>query len=459
MNDPNNQLPIKAERDSPLVSRAASNPTTDRMVNDLLSRGRGKDLDAQLYQVGDYFLCLPDYQQILLWAKHLSLNPIDLLSILDGSSPRIKETSDFDILLVDDQYFNRGIDFKINDGRITQLFWQADWLGGMLPNQWVSGLQIISLGVQSYDSNPDMLFSPCISSLRTLHCNLRVKRIDVSGCPNIESLTCSGGYYGHGDIVELDMSRCRSLRHLNCSRNKITYLNLTGLDMLETLDCSHNELDMIDLSACQSLKRLHCGSNQLTSLSLTGLDQLESLDSSNNKLDKIDLSVCQSLKYVDCRSNQLTSLDLTCLALLEALHCSSNKLTTINLQSNPRLTALSISENFLTHLDTLSLEYLEWLQCYSNKLDYDNFIEQNHISERFISGDDHEIDAFCLSVRAYNTLRRAGIACIKDLRQKSYEDIAALRHMNEKSVQEVIHVLEHQAPWTFSSKKEPRDPN
>lgn len=452
MNDPKNQLPIKAERDSTLVSRAASHPTTDRMVNDLLSRGRGKDLASQRYQVGDYFLCLPDYQQILLWAKHLSLDPIDLLSILDGSSPRIKETLDSDNLLDDVQYFVGGIDFKINDGRITQLFWQADVLGGVLPSQWVSGLQVVSLGLQSYDPYPDVVFSPCVPSLQILYCDFKVKHIDVSGCPNIKSFTCSTGY-GHGDIVELDMSSCRSLRHLNCSRNKIAYLNLTSLDMLETLDCSGNDLDKIDFSACQSLKRLQCGSNQLTSLGLTGLNHLETLDCSDNKLDQIDLSVCQLLKYLNCRSNQLTSLDLTGIPLLEALHCSSNKLSTIDLQSTPKLKALSISENFLTHLDTLSLEYLEWLHCYSNKLDCDSFREKNRVSERFICGDDLEIEAFSLGVRAYNMLRRSGIACIKDLRQKSYEDIAGLRHMNEKSVQEVIHVLEHQAQWTFSSKK------
>jgi len=235
MNNLNNQLPIKAESDSLSASRAASHPTTDRMVNDLLSRGRGKDLANQRHQVGDYLLCLPDYQQILLWAKHLSLDPIDLLSILDGSSPRIKETLDCENLLDDLQYFVSSIDFKINDGRITQLFWQADVLG-VLPSEWVSGLQVTSLGLQSYDTYPDVLFSPCVPSLQILYCDFKVKHIDVSGCPNIESFTCSRGFV-HGDIVALDMSSCRSLRHLNCSRNKIEYLNLTGLNMLETLDC------------------------------------------------------------------------------------------------------------------------------------------------------------------------------------------------------------------------------
>jgi len=207
------------------------------------------------------------------------------------------------------------------------------------------------------------------------------------------------------------------------------------------------------------LKRLQCGSNHLSSLGLTGLDQLETLDCSDNKLDEIDLSVCQSLTHFNCRSNQLTSLDLTGLPLLEALHCSSNKLTRIDLQSSPKLTALSISENFLTHLDTLFLEYPEWLQCYSNKLDYDDFREKNRVSERFICRDDLKIEAFSLGVRAYNILSRSGIARIKDLRQKGYEDISGLRNINEKSIQEVIHVLEHQAPWTFACKKEPLDPN
>lgn len=409
MSDLNDQLPIKAERDSLLVSRAASHPTTDRMVNDLLSRGRGKDLATQRYQVGDFFLCLPDYQQILLWSEYFDIDPITLVSILDGTSPHLSGlVDDFDGLLDDPVLSNLDNRLRIVEGKIIHVFWNIKDIGGMPPADWVRDLHIQSFLITGNTGQLECLVAPKLPSLRVLeyYACKGARSLDLSGCPNIESLTCRGT--GYGDIEELKFAGCKTIKHLDCSRNQIAYLDLTGLDNLEVLCCSEN------------------------------------------KLDSIDLSVCQSLRHLNCRSNQLTSLDLTGLPLLETIDCSSNKLTTIDLRSNPKLESLSISENLLTRLDTLFLKHLAWLQCYSNSLDYDDFREKNRVGERFNS--DYGIENFNLGVRAYNILRRFGIHSIQDLRQKSFEDIRGLRHMNEKSAQEVIHLLEHQAPWTFSSK-------
>lgn len=320
------------------------------MVNDLLTRGKGLDLATKRFQVGDYLLCLPDYQQIMQWSQYFKIQPKDLVCILEGRS-------------------KNGL--TIEDGRIIYLSWDIKQLGGMPSDNWVADLQISSIILSENLGHLECLTAPKLPSLRSLSVlSLKANRLVLSGCPGIEELVCPR-------------------------------IGLTELD----------------LSSCQSLKYLNCGNNQLASLDLTGLESLEALDCSNNNLTRIDL-------------------------------CPS-----------PRLESLSISNNYLTELDTLCLKRLERLACYSNKLSYDEFIKQNFISERFVCGGDYEIEEFDLSVKTYNALKLIGINCVNDLRQLSHEDIRGLKNIREKNAQEVIHMLEWSAPWTFTSKKEPTGSN
>ena len=46
-----------------------------------------------------------------------------------------------------------------------------------------------------------------------------------------------------------------------------------------------------------------------------------------------------------------------------------------------------------------------------------------------------------LSVRSYNCLKRAGINTVKDLSEKTYEDMLEVRNLGKKSLEEVIQKL------------------
>jgi DNA-directed RNA polymerase subunit alpha len=46
-----------------------------------------------------------------------------------------------------------------------------------------------------------------------------------------------------------------------------------------------------------------------------------------------------------------------------------------------------------------------------------------------------------LSVRSYNCLKRAGINTVKDLSEKTYEDMLKVRNLGKKSLEEVIQKL------------------
>ena len=54
---------------------------------------------------------------------------------------------------------------------------------------------------------------------------------------------------------------------------------------------------------------------------------------------------------------------------------------------------------------------------------------------------DKPIEEMDLSVRSYNCLKRAGIVTVKDLTQKTEEDMLKVRNLGRKSLDEVIEKL------------------
>ena len=54
---------------------------------------------------------------------------------------------------------------------------------------------------------------------------------------------------------------------------------------------------------------------------------------------------------------------------------------------------------------------------------------------------DVTIEELELSVRSYNCLKRAGINTVEDLRQKTYEDMLAVRNLSERCLEEIIDKL------------------
>ncbi len=51
------------------------------------------------------------------------------------------------------------------------------------------------------------------------------------------------------------------------------------------------------------------------------------------------------------------------------------------------------------------------------------------------------IEELDMSVRSYNCLKRAGITTVKDLTEKTEEEISQVRNLGKKSLEEVIQKL------------------
>jgi hypothetical protein len=187
--------------------------------------------------------------------------------------------------------------------------------------------------------------------------------------------------------------------------------DLTGIAafvLLDSLDCSYNQIAGLDVSANIGLTYLDCSGalvffpSNLSSINVTGLNNLTYLDCGANILMSLDVSTNTSLNYLDCSSacvyggigggyyGALTNLNLSGAIALTYLDCSfdgtampmsfaqssfgyldvstNTALTYINCSGNV-LTSLDVSANTaLTYLDVSANTTLTSLQCWGNQL-------------------------------------------------------------------------------------------
>jgi len=130
--------------------------------------------------------------------------------------------------------------------------------------------------------------------------------------------------------------------------------DLTGIEaftVLDTLNCSNNQLVTMDLSSNTALLSLSCEMNHLTALDLSSNIALNTLFCADNSLTDIDVSNSDSLIFFDCGWNQLTSLDVSNCFQLYYLYCGENMITSLDLSNNTSLEDLGCDNNDLMSLD------------------------------------------------------------------------------------------------------------
>jgi len=151
--------------------------------------------------------------------------------------------------------------------------------------------------------------------------------------------------------------------------------NLSGIEaftIMDTLDCSNNELTSLDISGNPKLKYLDCGGYwliviaQLTTLDVSNNTELEHLDCGSSLLSSLDLSNNKALKYLDCGITPMDTLDLTNNSALEFLYCDHTNLTSLDLSKNTSLIVLNCDNNDLTSLDVSNNTALEYLSLDRN---------------------------------------------------------------------------------------------
>jgi hypothetical protein len=152
------------------------------MVNGALVLSRTTGSSAALmrrFRIGEHELCEPDYQQILLWAKSLELEPETVIERL----PK-ERNGRYGLGKIDGTVFE--------NGRIIKLEWDFD----LLPIDsfgWVKGLLI-----------------------QTIDCgDCRLIELDLSAVPLLTDLGCSDN-----ELTELDIRPLWNLTELSYDKDK-----------------------------------------------------------------------------------------------------------------------------------------------------------------------------------------------------------------------------------------------
>ena len=141
---------------------------------------------SALHRVGKYEFREPDYRQILIWAKALDLEPVEIVK-------RIEEGHS------DDSYEWTPA-LRVENGVIVSLTWDFDLLP-LVEFQWVDGLLIRHLIFNGSPAVPPRL-SLRLPRLDYLSCvSLKLSKLDISFFPNLTHLYCGGNR-----LTELDLS-------------------------------------------------------------------------------------------------------------------------------------------------------------------------------------------------------------------------------------------------------------
>lgn len=205
-----------------------------------------------------------------------------------------------------------------------------------------------------------------IPKMKYLDCNnnYSINALDVSGLPLLEYLNC-----GYNAISTLNVTGLTNLNYLSCSGNPLGTLNVSGLNNLVTLDANSINASTIDLTNLPSLTTVYVIGNQLTSLNFSGSVNVNNLNCGYNQLSNLNLSGLIALNYLGCQKNQLASINFNGLTALNTVQCDYNLLTSLDFTNVPNLSALSCSYNNLNSINIKNgnssintQAYLSWSQ-------------------------------------------------------------------------------------------------
>lgn len=142
--------------------------------------------------------------------------------------------------------------------------------------------------------------------------NYGLTSIDVSGCPNLRSLSVDAT-----NISSIDVSKNPILQNLNVSQTKVTSVDLSNNPLLYGFYANHDgsmntqyKLTSIDLSKNPDLVYLDLGGNALTEIDLSNNPKIYMLYLMRNQLTSLNLSNQTNLGRVDISRNYLNFANL-----------------------------------------------------------------------------------------------------------------------------------------------------
>jgi uncharacterized repeat protein (TIGR01451 family) len=240
-----------------------------------------------------------------------------------------------------------------------------------------------------------------IADLKANNCNLST--LILNGCTGLRSLDCSYNHLTSLDLQNLNITEeiyhigyfIFPKGGVNCSHNTISNLNITNLTT-NLLDCSYNNLTSLDTTNLTLVRipnidlnslglpltvYLNCSHNQLTSIINNNNFVLQSFDCSYNNLTTLNITQITSIS-LDCSHNQLSSLNISDTSKINSLNISNNQLTTFVSPVLPKIDDDLLASQAMSQSIDCTNNLLTLLDITKTKADYIN-AENNNIINVF----------------------------------------------------------------------------
>ena len=201
-----------------------------------------------------------------------------------------------------------------------------------------------------------------ISALNVSHAGISSME-GVQAFINLTTIICEGNF-----ITFLDLSGINALEHIDVSNNQLNELILSPLSSLASFDCSNNMLTSVDLSSSTDINFININNNFFSAIDINHMVNLTSLFCRNNLIPELDLSSSQMIAELDCAFNLLTALDCSGLSSLAFLEIEGNPLGAIDLSNCSSLTEIMINSNSLETLDVIGCTSLGGLFLFDARI-------------------------------------------------------------------------------------------
>lgn len=206
--------------------------------------------------------------------------------------------------------------------------------------------------------------------------------VDLSGLESLERL-----YLSRNNLDALILNDNTHLRELHLDGNRLVRLDLSGAPSLVELEVTGNQVTTLNVARNRELVTLCIGDNRLMDLDLSGAAKLRRLVADTNQLCELDLSRCSDLTYLAVYENRLTDLSLRSCPRLETLSVADNPLQSgLDFSQNPELAYANLYNTGLEELDLSHNPRLWYLVASGNHLSSLDLSIQTALSHLVVSG-------------------------------------------------------------------------
>lgn len=131
--------------------------------------------------------------------------------------------------------------------------------------------------------------------------NRQVGVVDVTACPELESININGCSF-----TSLDLSHCPELNILNAAGNNIAALDLGNNRKLSTINLEGNPIAELDTRLFPELRRLYISNTEIARVDLLEAYYLAEFKGANTRLEFVDFNGVQpgGMSVIDLRDNK-----------------------------------------------------------------------------------------------------------------------------------------------------------